>query len=68
MKLYEALLKDFEKHVYLHDVNSNVIASGEPWKLFDVLGYYFLNLDVIRINDVNDDCNITVDFKLGGDE
>lgn len=64
MKLNDVLFKDFEKDVYVFDINSNVIASGEPWKLFDMLGYYFLNLDVIRIND----CNITVDFKLGGDE
>ena len=59
MKLNDVLFKDFEK-----DINSNVIAKGDAWKLFDVLGYYFLNLDVVRIND----CNITVDCKLGGDK
>lgn len=57
-------LKILEKMFIFFDINSNVIAKGGPWKLFDVLGYYFLNLDVVRIND----CNITVDFKLRGDE
>lgn len=64
MKLNDVLFKDFGKDIYIFDINSNVIARGDPWKLFDVLGYYFLNLDVIRIND----CNITVDFKLGGEQ
>ena len=64
MKLNDVLFKDFEKDIYIFDINSNVIAKGDAWKLFDVLGYYFLNLDVVRIND----CNITVDCKLGGDK
>lgn len=63
MKLNDVLFKDFGKDVYLFDVN-NIIAHGESNKLFDMLGCYFLYLDVIRIND----CNITVDIKLGGDE
>lgn len=64
MKLNDVLFKEFKKEVYLFDVNNNAIVSGEPLTLFDVLDYYFLNLDVISING----CNITVDYKLGGDE
>lgn len=64
MKLNDVLFKGFEKDVYLFDVNNNIIAHGEAIKLFDMLGCYFLCLDVIRVND----CNITVDIKLGGDE
>ena len=64
MKLNDVLFKYFEKDIYIFDINSNVIAKGDALKLFDMLGYYFLNLDVVHIND----CNITVDFKLGGDE
>ena len=64
MKLNDVLFKEFKKEVYLFDVNNNVIVSGRPLTLFDVLDYYFLNLDVISINGYN----ITVDYKLGGDE
>ncbi|GAB7417127.1 hypothetical protein [Enterobacter asburiae] len=69
MELYKTLLKDFEKHVYLYDVNNRMIAYGKAIKLFDVLGDYFLNLKVIRIDDVDDDnCNIVIDTKLGGNK
>lgn len=64
MRLYDVLLKIFEKDVYLFDVNNNVIVHGEGVKLFDMLGCYFLNLEVVHIND----CDITVNIKLGGDE
>lgn len=64
MKLNDVLFKGFEKDVYLFDVNNNIIAHGEATQLFDMLGCYFLYLDVIRIND----CNITVNINLGGDE
>lgn len=69
MKLYEALLKDFDKHIYLHGVNNHMILYGKAIKLFDVLGYYFLNLKVIRIDDVDDErCNIVIDFSVRGDK
>ena len=69
MKLYEALLKDFEKHVYLHGVNKHMIAYGKAIELFDVFGDYFLNLKVIRIDDVDDErCNIVIDFSVRGDK
>lgn len=64
MKLNDVLFKDFEKDVYLFDVNNNIIAHGEAIKLFDMLGCYFLNLEVTRIND----CNITVNIELGGEK
>nr|DAN85087.1 MAG TPA: hypothetical protein [Caudoviricetes sp.] len=64
MKLNDVLFKGFEKDVYLFDVDNNIIAHGEATKLFDMLGCYFLDLEVTRIND----CNITVNIKLGGDE
>lgn len=64
MKLNDVLFKGFEKDVYLFDVDNNIIAHGEATKLFDMLGYYFLDLEVTRIND----CNLTVNIKLGGDE
>lgn len=69
MKLYEALLKDFDKHIYLHSVNNHMILYGKAIKLFDVLGDYFLNLKVIRIDDVDDEhCNIVIDFSVGGNK
>jgi hypothetical protein len=67
MKLHEALLKDFEKHVYLHGVNKHMILYGKAIELFNVLGDYFLNLRVIRIDDIDDEhCNIVIDFSVGG--
>ncbi|WP_459584126.1 hypothetical protein, partial [Enterobacter hormaechei] len=60
----DVLVKSFEKAVYLFDVDNSFFAHGEATKLIDMLGYYFLDLEVSRIND----CNITVNIKLGGDE
>ncbi|GAB7396505.1 hypothetical protein OUHCRE1_47780 [Enterobacter asburiae] len=64
MKLGELLMKDFKDDVTIFDKNNNVIASGNNDDLFDMLGYYFLDLKVLR----NDDGMINVDFDLGGDE
>ena len=64
MDLGELLMKDFKDDVTIFDKNNNIIASGNNDDLFDMLGYYFLDLKVLR----NDDGMINVDFKLGGDE
>lgn len=64
MKLGELLMKDFKDDVTIFDKNNNIIASGNNDDLFDMLGYYFLDLKVLR----NDDGMINVDFDLGGNE
>lgn len=64
MKLGELLMKDFKDDVTIFDKNNNIIASGNNDDLFDMLGYYFLDLKVLR----NDDGMINVDISLGGDE
>ena len=64
MDLGELLMKDFKDDVTIFDKNNNIIASGNNDDLFDMLGYYFLDLKVLR----NDDGMVNVDFKLGGDE
>ena len=64
MNLGELLMKDFKDDVTIFDKNNNIIASGNNDDLFDMLGYYFLDLKVIR----NDDGMINIDFKLGGNE
>lgn len=64
MKLGELLMKDFKDDVTIFDKNNNIIASGNNDDLFDMLGYYFLDLKVLR----SDDGMINVDFDLGDDE
>lgn len=64
MGLGELLMKDFKDDVTIFDKNNNIIASGNNDDLFDMLGYYFLDLKVLR----NDDGMINVDISLGGDE
>ena len=64
MNLGELLMKDFKDDVTIFDKNTNIIASGNNDDLFDMLGYYFLDLKVLR----NDDGMINVDISLGGDE
>lgn len=64
MDLGELLMKDFKDDVTIFDKNNNIIASGNNDDLFDMLGYYFLDLKVLR----NDDGMINVDISLGGDE
>lgn len=64
MNLGELLMKDFKDDVTIFDKNNNIIASGNNDDLFDMLGYYFLDLKVLR----NDDGMINVDISLGGDE
>lgn len=64
MNLGELLMKDFKDDVIIFDKNNNIIASGNNDDLFDMLGYYFLDLKVIR----NDKGMINVDIDLGGDE
>lgn len=64
MKLGELLMKDFKDDVIIFDKNNNIIASGNNDDLFDMLGYYFLDLKVLR----SDDGMINVDFDLGDDE
>lgn len=62
MNLGELLMKDFKDDVTIFDKNNNIIASGNNDDLFDMLGYYFLDLKVLR----NDDGMINVDIDLGG--
>lgn len=64
MNLGELLMKDFKDDVTIFDKNNNIIASGNNDDLFDMLGYYFLDLKVLR----NDDGMINIDISLGGDE
>ena len=64
MKLGELLMKDFKDDVTIFDKNNCIIASGKKDDLFDMLGYYFLDLKVLR----SDDGMINVDFDLGDDE
>lgn len=62
MNLGELLMKDFKDDVTIFDKNNNIIASGNNDDLFDMLGYYFLDLKVLR----NDDGMINADIDLGG--
>ena len=62
MNLGELLMKDFKDDVTIFDKNNNIIASGNNDDLFDMLGYYFLDLKVLR----NDDGMINIDIDLGG--
>jgi hypothetical protein len=64
MNLGELLMKDFKDDVTIFDKNNCIIASGNNDDLFDMLGYYFLDLKVLR----NDDGMINIDISLGGDE
>lgn len=64
MELYDVLFKELKNEVYIFDVNSNIIAHGEAIKLFEMLGYYFLRLEVTRINGHD----ITVNYSLGGEK
>ena len=64
MKLNELLFKSSNRVYFICDKNQRIIACGEASELFYILGYYFLELDVIRTNDDW----VYVDFKLGGDE
>lgn len=64
MKLNELLLKSLDREYFIFDKNRSIIACGRSGELFNMLGYYFLTLDVVRTVE---DC-IYVDCKLGGDE
>lgn len=64
MDLGELLMKDFKDDVTIFDKNNNIIASGNNDDLFDMLGYYFLDLKVLR----NDNGMINVDIDLGGNK
>lgn len=64
MKLYELLLKSLDREYFIFDKNRSIIAYDRSGELFNMLGYYFLTLDVVRT--VED--SIYVDCKLGGDE
>lgn len=64
MKLNELLLKSSDREYFIFDKKGRIIACGKSGELFNMLGYYFLKLDVIRTVE---DC-IYVDCKLGGDE
>lgn len=64
MKLDEYLLKSLNKEYVIFDKNERIIASGMAGDLFNMLGYFFLELNVIRTNIDW----IYVDFKLGGDK
>lgn len=52
MNLGELLMKDFKDDVTIFDKNNNIIASGNNDDLFDMLGYYFLDLKVLRMTMV----------------
>lgn len=62
MDLGESLMQDFKEEVTIFDKNNRLIASGNKDDLFDMLGYYFLDLKVIS----NDKGMINVDIDLGG--
>lgn len=62
MDLGESLMQDFKEEVTIFDKNNRLIASGNKDDLFDMLGYYFLDLKVIS----NDRGMINVDIDLGG--
>lgn len=64
MNLGELLMKDFKDDVTIFDKNNCIIASGKSFDLFDMLGYYLLDLKALR----NDEGMIIVDIKLGGDK
>lgn len=66
MTLGELLMKDLNKEVTVFDRNNCIIASGNNDDLFGMLGYYFLDLKVIRSD--KDMINVNVDFSLGGDK
>lgn len=64
MKLNELLLKCLDREYVIFDKNERIIACGRSGELFNMLGYYFLDLNIIR----TDKDWIYVDVKLGGDE
>lgn len=64
MKLNELLLKSSNREYFIFDINGRKIACGRSGELFNMLGYYFLALDVIR----NVEDYIYVDCKLGDEE
>lgn len=64
MKLNEYLLKSLNREYVIYDKNERIIACGMSSDLFNMLGYFFLELEVIRTNRDW----IYVDFKLGSVE
>lgn len=64
MKLNEYLLKSLNREYVIYDKNERIIACGMSSDLFNMLGYFFLELEVIR----TDRDWIYVDFKLGSVE
>lgn len=64
MKLGDLLLKSLDREYVIFDKNERTIACGKSGELFNMLGYYFLDLNIIR----TDKDWIYVDVKLGDDE
>lgn len=64
MKLNEYLLKSLNREYVIYDKDERIIACGMSSDLFNMLGYFFLELDVIRTNRDW----IYIDFKLRGDK
>ncbi|WP_459583730.1 hypothetical protein, partial [Enterobacter hormaechei] len=62
MDLAVSLIQDFKEEGTISDKNNGLIVSGNKDDLFDMLGYYFLDLKVIS----NDRGMINVDIDLGG--
>ncbi|GAB7401502.1 hypothetical protein OUHCRE2_49630 [Enterobacter asburiae] len=62
MDLGESLMQDFKEEVTIFVKNNRLIVSGSKDDLFDMLGYYFLDLKVIS----NDRGMINVDIDVGG--
>lgn len=64
MNLLNILWENINKDFIIYDLNDNLIIMGNASNLFTELGYFFLNLKVVKVSDEF----IIVNINLGGDE
>lgn len=64
MNLLNTLWENINKDFIIYDLNDNLIIMGNASNLFTELGYFFLNLKVVKVSDEF----IIVNINLGGDE
>lgn len=64
MNLLNILWENINKDFIIYDLNDNLIAMGNAGNLFTELGYFFLNLKVVKVTDEF----IIVNINLGGEE
>lgn len=64
MNLLNTLWENINKDFIIYDLNDNLIIMGNASNLFNELGYFFLNLKVVKVSHEF----IIVNINLGGDE